>query len=167
MGQYIDILHHDTLTVSIQIQVTSIYRISWYINILISIDSILHTYILYSVADALSWIDYCTLQLSALQLYNFREQKKVMSICQNLLIYIVLAIYVSLYCDIKKEYIDTCRSCIVPSLLHNYKTKIPMKWSFTNIFTYCNTIVIHSKVMHNMVLICIIPISTKRCTCVH
>ena len=53
------------------------------IDVLVPIESILHTYcILISVADAIL-NDYCVLQLSILQLNNFREQIKTMSICQT------------------------------------------------------------------------------------
>jgi len=80
--------------------------------------------ILYSLADALFWINYCALQLSALQLNNFREQKKVMSICQNLLIHTVLYHhYHTIYrCIVilRRQYIDTCKSCIVPPLMETH-----------------------------------------------
>jgi len=98
-----------------------VYRLfNTYLNVLVSIDSIPHTYILYSLADALFRINYCTLQLSALQLNNFREQKMVMSICQNLIIHTVLYCAIC-YCIgiLRRQYIDTCKSCIVPSL-HNH-----------------------------------------------
>ena len=87
---------------------------------LVMIDSILHTYTLYLLAVALFWINYCTLQLSALQLNNFREQKKVMSILCHLSkptnTHCSVLCNILLYHDIKKQYIETCKTCIVPFL---------------------------------------------------
>jgi len=77
----------------------------------------IHIYTVFIGWYALLWINYCTLQLSGLQLNNFREQKKVTFVCQNLLIDTIL--YRAIYCCImilRRQYIDTHKSCIVPSL---------------------------------------------------
>jgi len=121
MGQYIDISpYHDTLR-----QWYSIDTNSSHINILNIViyqcmcTNAFNTVNIHTVFidNALFWIYYCTLQLSALQLNNFREQKKVTSICQNLLIDTVL--YCAIYHCImilRRQHINMCKSCIVPSL---------------------------------------------------
>jgi len=124
MWQYIDISpYHDTLRqwYSIDTNSSHIHTSNIVIYQHIGTNTYIYTAYIYTACIYtvfIGWINYCTLQLSALQLNNFREQKKVMSICQNLLIYTVL--YHAIYRCIMilwRQCIGMCKLCIIPSLV--------------------------------------------------
>ena len=122
MQQYINILpYRDTLSQWYSIYtnlVVSIYRISWYIDVLTLVLHIM-------CCSCMPALQFCNC-LVGIKHYDFG--KKALSICKNQLLYTIpyCAIYRCIVIQ-KRWYIDTHKMCIVASLVQAiYTLCIPM-----------------------------------------